>query len=128
MKKDSTLLAERLYTDALQENKQNEEVYINLIQIKLGLKKYQDVIQLARQWQSVNPENDMAYVYEGIASAYGGNFESALNQLLRAIQINPDNYQAYSILAQLYNQKGDKQNAQFYYNKSEEVKQKLQGQ
>lgn len=128
MKKDSTLLAERLYTDALQENKQNEEVYINLIQIKLGLKKYQDVIQLARQWQSVNPENDMAYVYEGIASAYGGNFESALNQLLRAIQINPDNYQAYSILAQLYNQKGDKQNAQYYYNKSEEVKQKLQGQ
>jgi Flp pilus assembly protein TadD len=70
----------------------------------------------------------MAYVYEGIASAYGGNFESAFSQLLRAIQINPDNYQAYSILAQLYNQKGDKQNAQFYYNKSEEVKQKLQGQ
>jgi Tfp pilus assembly protein PilF len=41
--------------------------------------------------------------------------------------MNPDNYQAYTILAQLYNQKGDKQSAQYYYNQAELVRQKLSG-
>ncbi len=127
MKQDSSLLAEKYYTDAIKYNKHNEEAYINLIQLKLNLKKYQDASVLCQQWHSINPDNDLAYVYEGIAAAYGGNFDMAVNQLLHAIQLNPDNYQAYTVLAQLYNQKGDKQNAQFYYNKAEEVKQKLQG-
>ncbi len=126
MKNDSTLLAEKYYTQAINYNKQNEEAYMNLLQIELNMKKYKEAATLAQQWHTVNPQNDFAYVYEGIALAYLGNFDASLNQLLYAVQINPDNYQAYNILASLYNQKGDKQNAQLYYNKAEEVKQKLQ--
>jgi tetratricopeptide (TPR) repeat protein len=118
-KKDSFELASTLYKKAIAYNKQNEEAYINLIQSLMNIKQYQECLVYCSQWHTVNPDNDLAYVYEGIALAYSGNIDQAFTPLQTAIKMNPDNYQAYTILAQLYNQKGDKQSAQYYYNQAE---------
>lgn len=126
-KKDSFEVAANYYKKAIEYNKQNEEAYINLIQSLLNLKQYDEAITYCARWHQVNPENDLAYVYEGIALAYSGKFDPALTQLQQAIQLNPDNYQAYTVLAQLFNQKGDKQSAQYYYNQAEMIRQKLSG-
>ncbi|TSA49661.1 MAG: hypothetical protein D4R43_03525, partial [Sphingobacteriales bacterium] len=60
--------------------------------------------------------------------AYTGDLSNAEFNLLKAIEMRPANFQAYQLLSQLYQQKGDKSTAESYMNKAQQIKQHLQEQ
>jgi glycosyltransferase involved in cell wall biosynthesis/tetratricopeptide (TPR) repeat protein len=128
MKKDSMLLAEKLLQEALAYNPQNEEACMNMVQVKMNLKKYSEAIQFANQLIALYPNNDNSYIMMGVAYAYSNDFQNAVNSLSYATEKNPKNYQAFNILGQLYQQRGDMQTAQQYLSRAQEIQQSLQQQ
>ncbi|MBA3649141.1 MAG: glycosyltransferase [Chitinophagales bacterium] len=128
MQKDSNQLAEKYFEQALKDNPQNEEVALWMAQVKLSLHKYEDAIKYAQQYIELFPGSDEGYMLLGVANAYTNNFNNAVNNLNKAIQLNAMNYQAYTILGQLYQQSGDAQTAQQYFSQAKQIQQTLNSQ
>ncbi len=92
MQKDSNQLAEKYFEQALKDNPQNEEVALWMAQVKLSLHKYEDAIKYAQQYIELFPGSDEGYMLLGVANAYTNNFNNAVNNLNKAIQLNAMNY------------------------------------
>ncbi len=128
LQKDSLMLAEKYFDEALKYNPQNEEAAYYMTQIKLQLKKYNEAVSYAAQYLQLFPDNSEGYSLLGICYAYNGDFQQSATSLSKAIELNPMNYQAYMVLGQLYQQRGDNQTAQQYLQQGKQIQQMLQEQ
>lgn len=60
----------------------------------------------------------------GVAYGMSGNFQPALENFLKAIELDPNDFQTYFNAGLTYQQLGQMDKANFYINKSQELKQK----
>lgn len=67
--------------------------------------------------QDLMIEKSMAFVNSGNKSFRRKNYEDAKNAYVKAIEIDPDNMDAYTLLAETYNELGKKNNSIEYYEK-----------
>ena len=52
--------------------------------------------------------------YRGMVYARKGNEQKAIDELKGVLQMNPAHKPTYQLLIRIYNQKGDKQNANYF--------------
>jgi len=126
LQKDSLATAEKYFDEALRYNPQNEEAAYYMTQVKLQLHKYKEAVNYAALYMQLFPDNSDGYSLLGICYAYNGNFEQSISNLVKAIELNAMNYQAYMVLGQLYQQKGDTHTAQQYLQQAKQIQQMLQ--
>ena len=77
--------------------------------------------------QQINPSNDQTWFYLGYLNALIGQTETAISDLNQCIQLNQANINAYQLLGAIYQQKGDMQMAQQYFNAVKQIQQMMQG-
>lgn len=123
MQKDSLQLAEKYFEAALKYNPQNEEAAFWMTQVELSLQKPKEALRYAELYLQLYPASDQGYVMRGVAYAYTGDFDNAVSNLDYAIRLNSMNVQAYRILGQLYQQRGDAQTAEQYFSGAKRIEQ-----
>lgn len=70
----------------------------------------------------LTPESPVPYYYVGLLLADKKEYKEALRNLERAVQINPKFKEAYQVAAQIYNETGNKEQAQKFIQKAESIK------
>lgn len=78
----------------------------------LERKDFATAVQQYEAFLKTDNSDESAFANYGIALASIGNIDGAIGALLKASELDPGNPQFYSILAQLYNAKGDAASAQ----------------
>ena len=90
-----------------------------------GVGEFEKAINACSDFLRNDNTADEAYMNMGLAYAYMKNYDQAFYNLNIATQLNPGNWQAYQIIGAIYQQKGDAQTAQQYFNQASAVKQQL---
>jgi len=92
-----------LYTKALEKNPDNISIYINLGDIYLEKGEYSKAINALSKGLSL--DNSMIAMRTNLALAYYRNqdYEQAIEEFRRVIRDNPNIYQAYYYLGEIYN-------------------------
>jgi len=90
-------------------------------------KLMQQSIDAFHSSQQINPSNDQTWFYLGYMNALVGQTETAITDLNQCIQLNQANINGYQLLGTIYQQKGDMQMAQQYFDAVKQIQQMMQG-
>ena len=82
--------------------------YLNTNQVEYGIMTFNRMLK-------EDPGNATAYFYAGIAYSMKQDLTRALSNLLKSIELNSNNPQAYKIVGDIYQQQNNKDMAQKYY-------------
>ncbi|MGB3077016.1 MAG: glycosyltransferase [Chitinophagales bacterium] len=115
LEKKNFIVADSLYSKAVQYDPKNEEALAGLGTSQLQLNEPQKAIQSITQSLQVYPANFTALSLLGLAYAQSGKTEQAIQLLNQSLEANPNNPQPYYYLGLIYQQKGDNATAQRYF-------------
>ena len=83
------------------------ENWFDLGILELKSRRYQAAIEAFSKAIEINPHDDIAYNYRGIAWSHKGDYDQAIADYTKAIDINPRYTNAYRNRATIWSQKGD---------------------
>lgn len=92
----------------------NPEIYIKLGELYIQEAQYQKATVVLKKAIKLNPNNDVALYYYGIANIYLLNVNDAIDSLSKSLKLKPDNLQYISSLSYAYSLNNDKNNALKY--------------
>ncbi len=106
--------AETKFRESLKTLPEQTEARVSLIRLYLKRQGPLDEVKgLAKEIIELDPNHAPAYLYVGIAEERTGNPMKAIDYYKSAIEKNPENYESYFFLANLYDELGDK-NPRYY--------------
>ncbi len=122
-KKDESLSVAEVYENILEayklynDGKVSEALAI-VVDIDMSEIKNDTATAIVEKIQGEDAMKASADVFEKGRVAYNSaKYEEALEYLEEALNLNPDNYDAYYFLGRLYHKQGDKEKAEKYYKK-----------
>ncbi|OPZ78393.1 MAG: formate-dependent nitrite reductase complex subunit NrfG [Alphaproteobacteria bacterium ADurb.Bin438] len=111
----------RLKRLELLKNKSDSDIKIKEIRSLLDRKDYVKANELINEILDESPKDDQAMALSSFVSAKFGYVDFAIESLLKAIDVNPFNEYALTLLARIYAEKQDYDNAKKYYLKANKI-------
>jgi tetratricopeptide (TPR) repeat protein len=120
LKQWKALQAKDLFERSLRVNPANDssEVGLGATYLFGGIESPMAGIQKIRKVADEHPYNIYALMTLGHASVISGQLDKAIERFMKVVQLQPANTEAVILLAEVYEQKGDKTNAMAWYKKS----------
>jgi len=91
---------------------EEDRPYFMQIVIPYQQNQWPQLLKLATAWRDKEPESSSAWFYLGVAEYHQENLQQGLLDLQKSIKLNPKNIDAYTQLAQIAIESGDKVEAQ----------------
>lgn len=92
----------------------------------LKAKDFEKAITFSEAYLKVDTTNEMAYQVYAIALASIGRLDEAIGAMQNTIRLDPTRPDYYQLLAQIYNAKGDKENAEKAMMKAQSIMAQMQ--
>lgn len=114
--------ASKYYTDAIQNDPENAQLYVERGKAYEGLREYDLAIQDFNTAMKLNPQDSYFYYYLSYRQyEHLGELEKALEDMKQCINLSPNQYMYEPVLARLYEKLGKRDSAISVLNQGVEI-------